>query len=225
MGLNRRRAKRGWSWWLGLAMVLSGLSVLGWAAWQFWGTNWMSQRTHDRIVSEVERQWQADPQALEPVQVPEGDVQALIRVPRFGDDYVVPVLEGTSDGVLSAGFGHFTGSALPGEKGNYAVAAHRVTHGEPLRAMPDLEIGDEVIVETREATYTYELLTGGNDLEVTFRDTWVVDELPTNPKEGGVQPPQKKGQRLLTLTTCAELFHTDNRLIAFATLVDTEPRV
>lgn len=221
-GAGRRR--RPWSWWLGLGMVLGGLGVLGWAAWQFWGTNWMAHRTHERIVSEVERQWKDDPKAAKPVRVPEGDVEALIRIPRFGDDYVVPVLEGTTDGVLSAGFGRFTESAAPGEKGNYALAAHRVTHGEPLRGMPDLKVGDQVIVETREATFTYELITGGNDLEVTFRDTWVVDPMPTNPEEGGVQPPQTKGQRLLTLTTCAELFHTDNRLIAFAELVDTEPR-
>ncbi|MFS3127258.1 class E sortase [Nocardioides sp. Bht2] len=221
---QRARRRRPWSWWLGLAMVLGGLGVLGWAAWQFWGTNWVSQRTHQRIVTEVERQWEADPQALEAVRVPEGEVQALIRIPRFGDDYLVPVLEGTSDGVLASGFGHFTGSAAPGKKGNYALAGHRVTHGEPLRQMPDLRVGDEVIVETRGATYTYRLISGGKDLEVTFRDTWVVDELPTNPESGGVQPEQRKGQRLLTLTTCAELFHTDNRLIAFAELVDTEKR-
>lgn len=221
-----RGSRRHWSWWLGLGLVASGLAVLAWAAWQFWGTNWVSQRTHDRIVGEVRDQWEgADPaQADEPVQVPEGEVSALIRIPRFGDDYVVPVLAGTSDEVLSAGFGHFEGSAAPGEVGNYALAAHRVTHGEPLRRMPELRVGDEVIIETREATHTYELTTGGDDLEVTFRDTWVVDPLPRNPVEGGVQPAQSEGQRLLTLTTCAEIFHTDNRLIAFAELVETVKR-
>ena len=30
------------------------------------------------------------------------------------------------------------------------------------------------------------------------------------------------GPRLITLTTCAELFHTDDRMIAFGHLVDTE---
>jgi sortase A len=40
-----------------------------------------------------------------------------------------------------------------------------------------------------------------------------------------VQPPsQEEGQRLLTLTTCAELFHTDDRMVAFGHLVETEPR-
>jgi sortase A len=39
-----------------------------------------------------------------------------------------------------------------------------------------------------------------------------------------VQPAQRPGQRLITLTTCSELFHTDNRMIAFGHLVDTEEK-
>src|SRR5919112_1468479 len=104
-----------------------------------------------------------------------------------------------------------------------AVAAHRVTHGEPLRDMPKLRPGDEILVETKQATYTYRLDTDPNDLVVTFRDVWVIDPLPRNPG-GGVQPAQRPGQRLLTLTTCAELFHTDHRMIAFAHLVGTRSR-
>ncbi|HEY0774846.1 MAG TPA: sortase, partial [Nocardioidaceae bacterium] len=78
-----------------------------------------------------------------------------------------------------------------------------------------------VVVETRKAVYTYVLDTNPNDLIVTFEDIWVVDPLPTNPG-GGVQPEQRPGQKLITLTTCSELFHTDNRMIAFGHLVDTE---
>lgn len=206
-------------WWLGLALVLAGLGVLAWLAWQFWGTNWVSQRTHQRIVEQVEKQWRDAPEQSGAVDVDEGSVDALIRIPAFGDDYVVPVLEGTSDGVLAAGYGHFTDSAEVGRRGNYALAAHRVTHGEPLRSMPELDVGDEIIVETREATYTYVLTTGGADLEVPFTAGWVLDQLPRNP-DGGPQPAQRKGQKLITLTTCAELFHTDQRLVAFGVLRD-----
>jgi sortase A len=38
-----------------------------------------------------------------------------------------------------------------------------------------------------------------------------------------VQPAQRPGQRLITLTTCSELFHTDNRMIAFGHLVGSRP--
>ena len=37
-------------------------------------------------------------------------------------------------------------------------------------------------------------------------------------------PEQRKGQRLITLTTCSELFHTDDRMISFGHLVKTEPK-
>ena len=44
---------------------------------------------------------------------------------------------------------------------------------------------------------------------------------PLNPDSEGVQP--TAGTRLITLTTCAELFHTDNRMIAFGHLVSEQP--
>ena len=93
----------------------------------------------------------------------------------------MPVLEGTSTDVLAQGFGHFTETADPGQVGNYALAAHRVTHGEPLRRMPELRPGDKVIVETVSATYTYRLDTEPQHLIVPFTGIWVLDPLPKNP--------------------------------------------
>ena len=150
---------------------------------------------------------------------------AIVLIPRFGSDYAVPVLEGTSDSVLAAGFGHYDGTARPAASATTRWPAHRVTHGEPLRDMPDLQPGDQVIVETRRTVFTYRLDTGGDDLVVPFSASWVLDPLPTNP-DGGVQPPDRSpGQRLITLTTCSELFHTDNRLVAFGHLVSRRPRI
>lgn len=226
MGRREESGQRSWRTWAGGLLIVAGLGLLGYVAWQYYGTTWISQRTQDRIVAEVRDRWTLEEAEVEPaVEFPEGDVTALIRIPRFGDDYVVPVLEGTSDEVLAAGYGHFEDTADPGEIGNYAVAGHRVTHGEPLRDMPLLEPGDEVIVETLRATYTYELTTGGDDLEIPFTETWVIGPLPTNPDPGEAQPAQEEGQRLITLTTCAEIFRTDNRMIAFGVLVDRERRV
>lgn len=209
--------------WIGVTMMLVGVVMLGYVGWQFYGTNWTSQRAQAEVTRDLEQQWQQGGQELEPAFVPEGRASALIRIPAFGDDYVIPVLEGTSDEVLTRGYGHFTGTAHPGEVGNYAVAAHRITHGEPLRRMPELRPGDEVIVETAEATYTYELVTDPNELVIPFTGVWVLDDVPQNP-DGGPQPPQQTGQKLLTLTTCSELFHTDNRMISFGRLVSEETK-
>ncbi len=225
---TRRRRRLSWTAGLGLALVLVGLSILGWLAWEFWGTNWVSHRTQARVITRIEEGWQRGHSSTLVPEGPDGDsveAGAIVRIPRFGAGYAVPVLEGTSDSVLAAGFGHFDGSVRAGGVGNYALAGHRVTHGEPLRDMPDLRAGDEIVVETRRTVFTYRLDTGGDDLVVPFSASWVLDPLPTNP-DGGVQPPDRSpGQRLITLTTCSELFHTDNRLVAFGHLVSRRPRI
>ena len=205
---------------LGGLLIASGLAVLGWVGWQLWGTTWVSERRHEAISDQLRHEWGRGQRFAE---AGEGRTSAIVRIPAFGSDYAVPLLEGTTDEALAAGFGHIEGTDEPGATGNFALAGHRVTHGEPLADMPDLEPGDEVIIETRDVVYTYVLDSGGDDLIVGFDQVWVLDALPTNPGEG-VQPAQAPGQRLLTLTTCAELFHTDERLIAFGHLTSSSPR-
>ena len=217
---RRRTARQRTMVAAGLVLVLAGLSVLAWVGWQIWGTNWVSQRKQADAIEALHVEWEAGRDVAE---VEGGRATSVVRIPAFGEDYAVPVLEGTSDEALASGFGHFTGTAGVGERGNFALAGHRITHGEPLRRMPDLEAGDRIVVETRTHVYTYVLDTGGEDLVVPFTDVWVVDPRPVNP-DGGVQPPDDAGSRLITLTTCSELFHTDDRLIAFGHLVSREPR-
>ena len=213
------RARRGTAFYVGVALLVAGAGLLGYVGWQMFGTNIVSRQAQDRIVGELREQWASEGQGVER-RSSLGDASAVVRIPAFGDDYEVPVLEGVGDDELASGYGHFPDSANLGDRGNYALAAHRVTHGEPLRDMPELRPGDEVIIETGDVTYTYELDTNPNDLVVSFENIWVVDPLPTNPQRGGVQPlSQEPGQRLITLTTCSELFHTDNRMIAFGHLV------
>lgn len=216
--------RRRWVTWGGVALLAAGLVMLGYVAWQLYGTNYLSRQEQAKAVEEVRESWAqpAKPAAQARDTGPEGMATALIRIPRFGRDYEMPVFEGTSDEVLAKGFGRFDQAARPGERGNYALAAHRVTHGEPLRDMPKLRPGDVVEVETRSAVYVYRLATNPNDLVVTFEDVWVVDERPDNPEPGGEEPPDHP--RLITLTTCAELFNTDKRMIVFGRLVQTRDK-
>ena len=209
---------------LGMLMIVAGLVLGGYVVWQLFGTNWQSVKRHATLVEEAQEQW-AKPDAPPKLESEYGDVSAVVRIPAFGDDYAVPLLEGIDDEALAAGFGHFEETARAGAQGNFALAGHRITHGEPLRDLPRLEAGDEIVVETARATYTYVLDTDGGALEVPNTAGWVLEDVPQNPKEGGVQPPsQEGGQRLITLTTCSELFHTDDRLVAFGHLVDKVPR-
>ncbi|MFL6024670.1 MAG: class E sortase [Marmoricola sp.] len=214
----KRSAGRRIAFWFGVGLILAGLGLLAYVAWQLWGTNWVAKKHQKELTSQLQEDWAAGEGCDR--YCPEGKADALIRIPKFGKNYVVPVLEGTDKAtVLDKGaFGHFTDTAGPGQVGNYALAGHRVTHGEPLRHMPDLRPGDLVIVETKKFTYYYRLDTNPNNLIISFTGTWVLDPIPHNPKPGGVEPKQVSGQRLITLTTCSEIFHTDNRMIAFGHL-------
>ncbi len=216
-----RRARRQWTFRLGLLLIAAGLLLLGYLAWQLYGTDLVSQRRHRATVEQLEQQWEgSDGEAT--VRTEHGTAGAILRVPRFGQDFAVPILEGVGDDALASGMGHFSGSADPGTRGNYALAGHRITHGEPLRDLPGLEPGDEVVIETRDRVFHYVLDTGGESLRVPFTASWVIDPLPVNP-DGGVGPAPDQA-RLITLTTCAELFHTDDRLIVFGHLESVERR-
>ena len=202
--------RRGGTFWVGLLLVLAGVSALSWAGWQFYGTNLVAHGKHEQAVSEVRERWRAGETVSER---PEGDARAILRIPRFGEDWEVPIIDSVSEDALAAGVGRFVANAPVGEVGNYALAAHRVTHGEPFRNLTELVAGDEVVVETQAFVYTYVLDTDGDAHRVSFTDTWVLEDRPV----------ELPGRRIITLTTCAELFHTDDRLAVFGHLASRDP--
>ncbi|HJQ06461.1 MAG TPA: class E sortase [Nocardioides sp.] len=204
----------------GVGLILAGLAILSWVAWEFWGTNWVSQHRQEQVTSQLDKGWQSGQNT---VHTKFGDAIAILHVPRFGSSYGVPVLEGDSESVLAAGIGHVPNTAEPGQVGNVVLAGHRVTHGEPFAKFPSLRKGDEVYVETRTTTYIYKLDNSGTDLIVPFTDTWVTQASPVNPSNGGVQP-VPGSDHLITLFSCSEIFHTDNRSVVFGHLVGSQPR-
>jgi sortase A len=214
------RQGRRWAGRAGVVLLLLGVLLLGWLAWVYVGTNVVAHHRQAAVVDDLRKGWARGKGEVDAAGT---SASAVVRIPRFGEDFEVPLLEGTSDEALASGIGHVEGTADPGERGNLVLAAHRVTHGEPFADLPSLRPGDTVVVETAEATYTYELDTGGDDLEVSFDADWVLAPQPRNPDPGGVGPDLGSDPRLITLTTCAELFHTDERLVAFGHLVGVEP--
>ena len=80
----------------------------------------------------------------------EGDVLGELQVPRLGLNDIV--VQGDSDADLRRAVGHLSNSAMPGDRGNVALAGHRDTFFRPLR---DINLGDEIKFKTRERTYEY----------------------------------------------------------------------
>lgn len=188
-------------------LILAGVGFLGYVAWQYFGTNVVSKHAQKQIKEQLVVEWDNGI---------DGDAVGLLRVPRFGDDYEVPILEGFDDDTLAKGVGMYPDGAAPGEIGNVALAGHRVTHGEPFRKFLELRAGDEVVIETRTHVYTYKLEGNGDAIKVDFTVGWPLQAVP-DPDERGTAPTEAK----LTLLTCSELFHTRDRNIVIGDLVDT----
>jgi sortase A len=223
-GTDTRAAQGKRRWRLtavGVALLLVGLSCLGWVAYQYVGTNLIAEHTFRTEASRLRAQWiedqKTDPQGLEQPSKRSGDSIGLLRIPALGGAYEVPIVNGTELTVLGKGVGHYSSTAQAGQIGNFAIAGYRVTHGQPFARLHDLDSGDEIIVETRDATYTYVLDEPPRQLTVKDTDTWVIDPVPGKPE-------LKPTQAMITLTTCPDLFHSTKRSVGFGHLIRTEPK-
>ncbi|NEB86460.1 class E sortase [Streptomyces anulatus] len=151
-----------------------------------------------------------------PVPAPyrDGKPFATMRIPRFGADWEWPVLENTAVGTLKKGLGHYSGTARPGETGNFAVAGHRRTYGDPFKDFPELRPGDAVVVNDGTTWFTYRIAK--KPYRTVPTDTAVVDPVPRGSGFDGAG-------RYLTLTTCEPEWGSSHRLIAWAHLDATRP--
>lgn len=123
---------------------------------------------------------------------------ARLLIPKIELDEVV--VEGVGDAALRAGPGHMTGSAVPGERGNSVLSAHRDRH---FRALGDLAVGDTVVTESGSGTVVWRI----SRVRVVDADDAVL--------HGSKSP-------LLTLTTCWPIRYfgtAPDRLIVEATPV------
>jgi len=88
-----------------------------------------------------------------PVPTPGPEQATRIQIPAIGVD--APVVEGDDWETLKRGAGHHVGSANPGERGNCVISAHNDIFGEIFRDLPELSLGDEVVVHTASRAHHY----------------------------------------------------------------------
>ncbi|WP_189131361.1 class E sortase [Wenjunlia tyrosinilytica] len=144
----------------------------------------------------------------------EGKAFAVMYIPRLGHGWHKPVLEGTSTGVLRRGLGHYTGTARLGATGNFSVAGHRRTYGDPFKDFPRLRPGDPVVLTDGASWYTYRIDT--RPYRTLPSDVGVIDPVPA--RSGFTGP-----GRYLTLTTCDPEWGHSHRLIVWAHLDARHP--
>lgn len=214
---------------LGEVLITLGVLLALFVVWQLWWTDVVAGREQAAVVSalgwaepvpddaprvapEPERDLSAAPVAPEPEH---GATFAVLQVPRWGADHAAPISQGTSkrDILDVLGLGHYEGTAMPGEVGNFAVAGHRTTYGAPLNRVAELAVGDPLVVRTEDTWYVYRVTEARI---VTPDQVEVIAPVPGSPGEA-------PSVAAMTLTTCHPMFSARERFVVHAQLVQWLP--
>ncbi|MCH6471822.1 class E sortase [Sinomonas terrae] len=142
------------------------------------------------------------------------DTIGVVYIPRLGTDWRRILRESVNTELVlnsvTAGVGHYTGTAMPGGLGNFAIAAHDIGYGNSFLNLSKLRLGDKVYIQTSLGWYTY---TFRNFQFVQPDAINVLDAVPTVSRTPG-------NDRLITLTTCyPAIFPPLERVAAYGTFV------
>ncbi|AXQ56019.1 MULTISPECIES: class E sortase [Streptomyces] len=203
---------------VGELFITIGVLMLLFVTYQLWWTNVRAQQQADGAAHNLQQDWEQGKRKPGAFQAGQGF--AILHIPKL--DVVVPVASGIDkQRVLDRGMaGHYAEgalkTALPSAKeGNFAVAGHRNTHGEPFRYINRLTPGDPIVVETQDTYYVYEMASILPQTPPS--NTAVIDPVPAG--SGFTEP-----GRYLTLTTCTPEFTSTYRMIVWGKMVEERPR-
>ncbi|MBD3554494.1 class E sortase [Streptomyces sp. SP18CM02] len=203
---------------VGETFISLGVLMLLFVTYQLWWTNVRAEQIAGKETNRIQDEWANSDRTAGAFEAGQGF--AIMHIPKL--DVVAPIAEGINkEKVLDRGLiGHYgegkLKTAMPSDKkGNFAVAGHRNTHGEPFRYINKLKPGDPIVVETRDAYYTYEM---ASILPQTSpSNVSVIEPVPVG---SGFKEPG----RYLTLTTCTPEFTSTYRMIVWGKMVDERPR-
>ncbi|HEX7746237.1 MAG TPA: class E sortase [Micromonosporaceae bacterium] len=196
----------------GELMITFGLVVLLFAGYEIWGKSVIVDAHQDDLSHQLAQAWNREPATDPTVAAPAatasrkpavvGKPIAGLYIPKLGKNWVV--VEGVSQKDIRYAPGHYPGTAMPGDPGNFAVAGHR--NRATFWRLDELVPGrDAIVVETKTNWYVYR----------------VIKKRIVRPDQVEVVSPMPLGapkRRLLTLTTCNPKFDNYQRLIIHAEL-------
>jgi sortase A len=158
-----------------------------------------SQSTVATTVAPTTTTTEPDPGLVPLTGAKQGDAVAILQIKKIGLKKIV--VSGVGVDQLRAGPGHYRTTALPGQKGNAAIAGHRTAYGSPFKDIDKLDPGDEItITNVLKQTYVYKV-----------RGTKIVE-----PTEVDVLAPTDEA--ILTLTSCHPLYTANQRIIVTSVL-------
>jgi sortase A len=226
----------------GEVLITAGALVFLFLAWQLWWNDAVIAASQSDAAGKISQEWiEKTPdrggatgrhEGAESPDIPDeplaagdpvvatapgpGNPIAVLYVPRFGEDYRRTIAEGVGTSVLNSttlGIGHYPDTQMPGELGNFAIAAHRSAYGGGMHLINELRVGDPIYVHTVDGYYTYRF----RDLRyVEPTDIDVISPVPDAPDAAPTD-------RIITLTSCNPLYSTDERIIAYGVLDSWQP--
>jgi sortase (surface protein transpeptidase) len=263
---------------VGQTLITAGVIVLLFVVYEVWVTNLFGAQKQAAATDSLDQLWAQESDTVasdDPVLVTEsggvvvstaaaptlqpgerstqydtteGVGFAKLYIPSFGPDFVFTVVEGTTQRDLYAGPGHYTDTQYPGERGNFALAGHRVNKGAPFDDLGLLQSCDAVVIETRSDWYVYRVLPMENEV-ATWADTahahcdgvavqtgdyrGVYGQEITDPTDIAQVFPvphvdnkavPADAQRMITLTTCHPKFSDRQRMIIHGVLTASYPK-
>jgi sortase A len=213
---------------VGQLLITLGVVILLFVVYELWGTNFYTRAQQHKLEQAITNQWLhaglPDISQLSVDQVPIGSGVAVLRIPRFGRGYHMVVVEGTGYEDLKRGPGHYPGTALPGQVGNFAVAGHRTTYLAPFSNIDKLRSGDAIVLETKQMWFTYRVENAPTTTgypHVPFRE--IVD--PSDVAVAYAVPDQtnpaaKPRLKMLTFTSCNPRYSAAQRIVVHAVLTE-----
>jgi sortase A len=230
----QRRGGDGWrlvARGLGQLLITFGVVILLFVGYELWGTNFYTEKQQNRLEKGIHQIWTGNAPDITTVNVknvPLGSGIAVLRIPRFGKSYHMVIVEGTGYEDLKKGPGHYPGTALPGQVGNFAVAGHRTTYLAPFNRIDTLRRGDAIVLETKSKWLVYRVQNipaGHGYPAVPYRE--IVD--PSDVKVAFAVPDQGNPDKtptlkLLTFTSCNPKYSAAQRYVVHAELETVSPK-
>jgi LPXTG-site transpeptidase (sortase) family protein len=202
----------------GELMITFGVIILLFVGYQLYGRVGMikdHQRDLDRHLAQT---WATPPPPVPtpgapsaaPAPVPaDGGAIGRLYIPKLNLEWVM--VEGISLDDLQGAPGHYPGTAMPGQIGNFAAAGHR--ERGMFWDLDEVQSGDYLVMETSTNWYVYQVFQ--NEI-VSPHAIEVISPTPDKP---GVAATQAD----ITLTTCNPKWDNYQRMVVHGTLVQTTP--
>jgi sortase A len=127
-----------------------------------------------------------------------GDAVGRLTIPRIGSGYLV--VQGTAEGSLVKGPGHYPSTALPGLGRTVAIAGHRTTYLAPFRHIDALRPGDRIDLRMPYGRFAYSV----QYRRIVSPTAWWIT--------------RDKGYERLVLSACTPLYSAARRIVVFARL-------